>query len=75
MRGRAFGFGASISSIVLFINLAHRSNNLLYERNLVLRDVVLFIEQLICPQCRPLLNWNERVNPAGGVVRWFVQKN
>src|SRR5882672_3558389 len=49
MRGRASGFGARISSIVLLITLAHRTNHAVKERDFLLSDAVLLVENLVGP--------------------------
>ena len=73
MRGRASGFGARISSMVLLIALAHRPDHAIDERDLVLVDAVLFVEQLVGPSPVPRLLWNPRVGRTQCVLRYLSQ--
>src|SRR5262245_66217546 len=79
MRGRASGFGASISSMVLVILgvsiEVQWTDNLLNERNFTSRDAILSVEVIVCPFPCPLLCRNERVDPARRVLGWLVQKD
>src|ERR1017187_7830043 len=74
MRGRASGLGARISSILLLIVLAHRSNHALDECDLVLRDAVLRVEQIVSPSPVPRLLWHPCVSGSQGVLGDLPQR-
>ena len=57
MRGRASGLGARISSMVLVITVAHRTDHAVNECNFILSNAVPLVEYLVRPV---LISWQPR---------------
>src|ERR1700678_4115431 len=79
MRGRAWGFGVRISSMVgLFVITiveAHRPDLGLDEGLFLSRDAVLRVQVLVCPGAVPRLHRHPNVSGVGRVLSDLSQRD
>src|SRR5215210_7947548 len=75
MRGLASGFGGRISSMGLLISTSHRANHAFDVHDLVLSDVVLLIQHLICPGPIPRLLRNPGVGRPQSMLGNLPQRH